>query len=100
MRRTLGLIAVLAALGSAPAALAQDDPQQLQQQQDRQQRDVEQYRAPAENAFLPQQRAMADEARRRAAAAKTPEAKDRWLKAASNWDVSRQAEPSRLQADR
>jgi len=41
MRRTLGLIALAAALGSAPACLAQDQQQreqerQLQQQQDRQ----------------------------------------------------------------
>ena len=43
MRRTLGLVALAAVLGSAPACLAQDQQQreqerQLQQQQDRQER--------------------------------------------------------------
>ena len=40
MRRTFGLTVLLGALASGQASLAQQDPQQLQQQQDRQQREV------------------------------------------------------------
>jgi len=101
MRRMLGVIALLAALGSGQACLAQQDPQQLQQQQDRQRRDIEQYQPPSESPVRARSRAMADEARRRAANAKTPEAKARWLKTASSWDgLALQTDQSRLQTAR
>ena len=87
MRRTFGLIALLAALGGAQACLAQQsDQQQLQQQQDRQQRDVEQGLLRGDTTFRQDYRVMAFQARRHAEKAKTPEAKAKQLKMADHWD--------------
>ena len=88
MRRTFGMIALLAALASGQACLApQQDQQQLQQQQDRQQRDLEEQRQPRnDNPRREEYRTMANEARRHAEQAKEPDSKAKWLKTAENWD--------------
>ena len=86
MRRTFGMIVLLAAVASGQACLAQQDPQPLQQQQDRQQRDVEEGRQQNASPFRANYRAMANEARRKAELAKAPDSKANWLKMADGWD--------------
>ena len=103
MRRTFQTIALLAALASAPACLAQQQPlqeqQQLQAQHDRQQWDAEQNQNWTNTALGDQYRAMAGEARHQAERAKAADAKAKWLKSAKDWDqLALQAE--HLQADR
>ena len=100
MRRTFGTIALLTALASGQACLAQQqDQQQLQQQQDRQQRDVEQGLTSNAGPYRQDYRTMASDARRNAEKAKTPASKERWLKMAKKWD-DLAVQDQHLQSDR
>lgn len=93
MRRTFGLIVLVAALANAQACLAQQDTQPSQEQQDWQQQKLEQQQRRTSR-LGDEYRTMAREARRHAEDAKAPDAKSKWLRSAQNWDQLA------LQADR